>query len=296
MPDRKPLILIRGAGEHATGTAHRLFRSGFRVVLTEIPEPLPVRRTVAFATAVYAGSITVEGVTAHHYAALPAGFDWSHLPVLVDPEAACRTTLRPEVLVDARLLKRDIDTHSTDAPLVIGLGPGFVPGDNCHVAIETNRGHDLGRVLYDRAPEADTGIPGAIGGVTAQRCFRAPHAGIFRSERTIGETVAAGDTVGTVDATPVSAAIDGMLRGLLQSGIAVATGTKLGDIDPRGRQEYCATLSDKTRTISGGVLEAILAHSAAVPPSPCPLPPGAGEGICLSPLRGERNGLPETGS
>lgn len=251
-------VLVRGAGEHATGTAHRLFRCGFRVVMTEIAQPLVVRRPVSFAAAIFHGECIVEGVAARYYTTLPPGFDWSHVPVLVDPGADCRVALRPDVLIDARILKRNIDTAITDAPLVIGCGPGFVTGRNCHVAIETNRGHDLGRVIRDGEPEADTGIPGVIAGYAAERCFRAPGDGIFQSSREVGEMVVAGAVMGRVDEMPVIAAIGGVVRGLLYSGTTVTAGVKLGDIDPRGKREYCFTLSDKTRCISGAAVETIL--------------------------------------
>lgn len=251
-------VLVRGAGEHATGTAHRLFRCGFRVVMTEIAQPLVVRRTVSFAAAVFSGAAAVEGVTARCYESLPAGFDWSHVAVLVDPGADCRMVLRPDALIDARILKRNIDTTITDAPLVIGYGPGFSAGGNCHVAVETNRGHDLGRVIRNGETEADTGVPGVIAGYAAERCFRAPGDGIFRSEYEIGDMITAGTVVGAVDDLPVTAAISGVVRGLLYSGTAVPAGTKLGDIDPRGKRDYCFTMSDKTRCISGAAVEAIL--------------------------------------
>lgn len=254
------LVLIRGAGEHATGTAHRLFRCGFRVVMTEIAQPLVVRRPVAFAEAVFAGATTVAGVPARRYEALPDDFAWSHIPVLIDPACRARAVLRPEVLIDARILKRDIDTTIAEAPLVIGYGPGFRAGGNCHVAVETNRGHDLGALITDGETAADTGVPGRIAGYAAERCLRAPRAGVFVTGLAIGAAVAAGDVLGAVDGAPVIAAISGVLRGLLHSGIAVPAGIKLGDIDPRGKREYCFTLSDKTRAISGAAVEAILAR------------------------------------
>ncbi|HNW92672.1 MAG TPA: selenium-dependent molybdenum cofactor biosynthesis protein YqeB [bacterium] len=262
MPAAKPLVLIRGAGEHATGTAHRLFRCGLPVLMTEISQPLVVRRTVAFAAAVFAGACTVEGVVARRVDA-PAVGDGSFVPVLIAPDIRpVLAALRPAVLIDARILKRDIDTAITDAPLVIGYGPGFRAGGNCHAAIETNRGHHLGRIITAGETEPETGIPGAIAGYAAERCFRAPCAGVFTSPHAIGDTIAAGEVLGDVDGMPVTAAIGGMLRGLLHSGIRVPSGIKLGDIDPRGRREYCFTLSEKTRTISGGALEAILARFA----------------------------------
>lgn len=256
------LILVRGAGEHATGTAHRLYRAGFRVVMTELARPLVVRRTVAFATAVLEGRAEVAGVEARHVTSVPSGFDWAFVPVIVDPECVTRRELSPRVLVDARLLKRDVDTRTSDAPLVIGLGPGFTAGVHAHVVIETNRGHDLGALITIGEAEADTGVPGSIGGYTHERCLRAPAKGLFQSDRHIGEVVEAGAVLGTVAGIPLVAPIGGMLRGLLTPGLPVSAGAKLGDIDPRARREHCFTLSDKTRAISGGVLEAILAWRA----------------------------------
>ncbi|MBI4864659.1 MAG: EF2563 family selenium-dependent molybdenum hydroxylase system protein [Candidatus Riflebacteria bacterium] len=256
------LVLIRGAGDLASGTAHRLFRCGFRVVMTEVAEPLAVRRSVAFATAVYEGTATVCGVTARVAESVPATFDGGWIPVLVDPEASCRRTLSPPVLVDARLLKKGIETRLADAPLVIGLGPGFTAGVHAHAVIETNRGHDLGRIVTEGEAEPDTGIPGDIDGVTWQRFLRAPTDGVFESDRRIGDAVAAGDRVGSVQGAPVVAAVSGILRGLLRPGLRVPAGMKLGDVDPRARREHCFTLSDKARTVSGAVLEAILAWLA----------------------------------
>lgn len=256
------IILIRGAGEHASGTAHRLYRCGFRVVMTEIEQPLAVRRTVSFASAIYDKSITVCGVTARCVETVPTGRNWQYIPVIIDRDCRLRVELQPAALVDARLLKRDIDTRVTDADLVIGLGPGFRAGTHCHAVIETNRGHHLGSVITEGEAEADTGVPGNINGFTFQRCFCAPRSGRFTSDRQIGDRVNAGDILGTVNDVPVTAPLAGILRGLIYPGIMVAAGTKLGDIDPRNRPELCRTLSDKTRTISGGVLEAILAHTA----------------------------------
>jgi xanthine dehydrogenase accessory factor len=259
-----PLVLVRGAGEHASGSAHRLFRAGFPVVMTEIARPLAVRRTVAFAEAVFEGACTVEDVIARRIDVAPDSLARADLPpdaiaLLVDPELRSLAALRPEILIDARLKKREIETRASDAPLVIGLGPGFVAGHHADLVIETNRGHDLGRIITSGEAEPDTGVPGEIAGHTARRVFRAPRAGRFTSSRAIGELLAAGETVGTVDGEPVTVSIDGILRGLLRPGLEVDAGTKLGDVDPRARREHCFTLTDKTRAISGSVLEAILA-------------------------------------
>ena len=255
------LVLIRGAGDLASGVALRLRHSGFRVVMTEIGHPTTIRRTVAFSDAVTKGAARVEDVEARlapdaegALALLCEGL----LPVLVDPEAACRETLRPDVLVDAILAKRNLGTSITDAPIVIGVGPGFTAGEDCHAVVETMRGHTLGRVYYTGGPLPNTAVPGLIGGYAGERVLRAPADGVFTGLRSIGDTVRAGETVGTVDGVPMRATIDGVLRGLLADGVPVKKGLKSGDVDPRGRPEYCETVSDKALAIGGGVLEAIL--------------------------------------
>jgi xanthine dehydrogenase accessory factor len=256
-------VMIRGGGEMASGVAHRLFRAHLKVVMTEIPQPLCVRRTVSFCEALFEKAQEVEGVTARCVASpedVSAVWDGGMIPLLIDPEGISRDTLKPSVIVDAILAKKNIGTHTGDAPLVIGLGPGFWAGRDVDVVIETNRGHDLGRVIYDGPAEPDTGVPGAISGVAAQRVLRAPRDGHFRPAKQIGAMVAEGETVAWVEEEPVTTAISGVLRGLLREGITVQKGLKSGDVDPRGKRENCFTISDKARAIGGSVLEAILAH------------------------------------
>jgi len=252
-------VLILGAGEHASGTAHRLFRAGFTVAMTEVEQPLAIRRTVSFCTAVWEGEAVVEGVCGRCWrpgAALPRSLD--HVAVVVDPEAATIASWRPDVLVDARLLKRPGATSVTQAPLVISLGPGAVCGREAHVVIETHRGHDLGRVLEEGGAAPDTGIPGAVAGYAAERVLRAPIGGPFRGVRAIGDLLRAGDLVARVGDAEVRSGIGGVLRGLLRDGIHATPALKIADVDPRGDVAACFTLSDKTRAISGGVLETIL--------------------------------------
>jgi xanthine dehydrogenase accessory factor len=255
----RPLVVIKGAGDLATGVALRLHRAGFRVVMTEIATPTPVRRTVAFAEAVYDGSATVEGVEAI-LATGPedalAAVDGGKLVVLVDPRAAVVGALKPPLVVDAIIAKRNLGTRKDDAPAVVALGPGFTAGVDCHAVIETMRGHTLGRVLYQGEAIPNTGIPGEIGGKGAERVIRAPRAGVFLAARDIGDQVKAGDVVGHVEGEPVRALIDGVLRGLLRSGTAVTPGFKTGDVDPRAEREHCFTASDKALAVGGGVLEA----------------------------------------
>lgn len=264
MPDRLSdlKIVIRGAGEMATGTAWRLHRSNFRrILMTEIASPLAVRRLVCFCEAVHEGSWTVEGVRGVRIGRPEeAAGAWKEgfIPVLVDPPASCMEFLRPDIVVDAILAKRNTGTLIDDATLVIGMGPGFAAGKDVHYAIETNRGHDLGRLIHDGRTAPNTGVPGDIGGRTAERVIRAPAAGLFESPVTIGTMVREGEPVGTVAGREVRVRIAGTLRGLIRPGTPVQEGLKVGDVDPRGRLEYCATISEKARAIAGSVLEAIL--------------------------------------
>jgi xanthine dehydrogenase accessory factor len=253
---------IRGAGDLATGVAVRLWRSGFQVIMTEIDRPLTVRRRVAFSEAVFAGAVRVEDVIAQRANdAAEAGhmLTRNQIPVLVDPQAETLKQLSPDVLVDGIMAKRNLGTGLEDAPLVIGLGPGFTAGLHVHAVIETKRGHFLGRVLREGQAEADTGIPGAVMGYTGQRIVRAPDSGPFQSRLEIGALVQEGDCLGYVEAHPVPSPLTGVLRGLIHDGVEVRPGMKIGDVDPRGNQDACRTISDKALAIGGGVLEAILA-------------------------------------
>ncbi len=256
-------VLIRGAGDLASGVAHRLSRCHFRVLMTEIPRPQAVRREVAFSEAVYEGEKEVEGVVARLISSPDEVFGvWraGKLPLLVDPEARVRDVLKPDILIDAIIAKRNLGTKITDAPLVIGLGVGFWAGRDVHAVIETNRGHNLGRVIITGEAEADTGVPGVIAGFATERVLRAPGAGRFSTKKKIGDSVQAGDVVASVAGAPLKAMIDGIVRGLLRDGTQVHKGMKSGDIDPRGISENCYTISDKGRSIAGGVLEAILSR------------------------------------
>jgi len=259
------LVLIRGAGDLASGIALRLHRSGFDVVMTEIERPTAVRRTVAFCEAVVDGKQTVEDVTAvraeNREEALLC-LERGLIPVLVDPDCVCREHLRPDVLVDAILAKRNLGTRLTDAPIVIGVGPGFTAGEDCHAVVETMRGHTLGRAIYAGSALPNTAVPGLIGGFAGERVLRAPADGTFRAAAKIGDLVHAGDIAGYVAGEPMRCQIDGVLRGLIADGVPVTKGLKSGDVDPRAKVEYCYTTSDKALSIGGGVLEAILHFSA----------------------------------
>jgi xanthine dehydrogenase accessory factor len=263
VPISELMVLIRGGGEMATGIAHRLHRSHMRVLITEIATPTSVRRTVAFAEAVYEGAQTVEGVKAVRVDSSDeayAAWEQNQIPIFIDPEASIGKILKPVVIVDAIMAKKSGAAKLTDAPLVIGVGPGFIAGFDVHAVIESNRGHHLGRVIWDGAAECDTGIPASVDGYTASRVLRVPRNGIFSALRAIGDAVSAGEAVATVNGELIKAEISGQIRGLLRNGIQVEKGIKAGDIDPRGERGYCDSISDKSRAIAGGVLEAVL-HS-----------------------------------
>lgn len=257
------LILVKGAGEMATGVVCRLYGANLRrILMLETESPLAVRRQVSFCEAVHEGVQEVEGITAIRVtgaAELHAAWAAGQIAVRVDPRGDSVHALQPDVLIDATLAKRNLGLSIQDAGLVVALGPGFEAGRDCHVVIETNRGHDLGRLLRSGAAEPNTGIPGAIGGYTRERVLRSPEQGLFVAERGIGDLVQAGDLLGRVGDTAVTAPISGVLRGLIRPGCQVRKGLKIGDIDPRGEQSYCATISEKARAIGGSVLEAILA-------------------------------------
>lgn len=254
------LVVVKGAGDLATGVAYRLVRSGFPVVMTELAQPRVVRRTVAFAQAVFDGIATVEGVTARRVAIAQAiGVAWEgDVAIIVDPQAEVVPALRPGVVVDAIMAKRNTGTRRTDAPVVVALGPGFSAGLDVHAIVETNRGHRLGRVILDGEAEPDTGIPAPVNGHAADRVLRAPRDGVFAAAAGIGDRVAAGDVLGHVGGEPVLAPFDGCLRGLIHDGVTVHAAMKIGDVDPRATREHCFTISDKALSIGGGALEAVL--------------------------------------
>ena len=261
------MILIRGAGDIASGIAIRLYRSGFAVVMTDTALPTAIRRTVSFSGAITSGSQTVEDVTARlagsvdETAGILGGGD---IAVLVDEGCSCLEALRPDAVVDAILAKRNLGTAMDMAPVVVGVGPGFTAGVDCHAVVETMRGHTLGRVYYEGSALPNTAVPGLIGGYAGERVLRAPADGVFRQLREIGELVESGETVGTVDGKPMRCTISGVLRGILADGTPVTRGMKSGDVDPRGNVENCYTVSDKALAVGGGALEAVLKLTGAV--------------------------------
>ena len=256
------LVLIRGGGDLATGVAHRLHRAGFTVMITELPQPLAVRRAVSFAEAVYAERVTVEGVTARRAPDPMVGMAYTvmgEIHVVVDIHDTTLARMRPPIVVDARMAKRNLGTRLTDAKQVIGLGPGFTAGADCHAVVETNRGHTLGRVYWEGNAEPNTGEPEPVRGFAGTRVLRAPREGEFKGRLEIGDLARAGDVLASVDGEPIRAQFDGVVRGLLHDGLRVTAGMKVGDLDPRGVREYCFLISDKARAVGGGVLEAIFA-------------------------------------
>ena len=259
------LVLIKGAGDLATGVALRLWRAGISVVMTDLAQPTAVRRTVAFCQCIYDGTAAVEGVTARRVDTreeIRSCLRRGEIPVRADPEARLRTWFPFDAVVDAILAKRNLGTRLEDAPVVVALGPGFTAGVDCHAVVETQRGHDLGRVITRGSAQPDTGIPGAVEGYTVERLIRAGQDGIFQPQVRIGDLVARGDVVARVDGAPVYAQISGRVRGMLPDGLRVRTGMKAGDIDPRCERDLCHTVSDKARAVGGGVLEALLALGA----------------------------------
>ena len=264
MPDLKispPLVVLRGGGDLATGVAARLWRSGFWVVITEIEQPLAVRRLVALAEAVYANEFVVEDLRARRardVIEVQSFLSQGLIPVLVDPEATCRVQLRTAALVDGRMRKQPSELGIESAPLVIGLGPGFVAGENCHAVVETNRGHRMGRVIWNGTSEPDTQLPDSVGGHAATRVLRAPQSGVFEGRVLLGDRVRKGDLLAAVGSAELRAPFEGIVRGLLHDGVEVSKGLKVGDLDPRGDPALCRLISDKALAVGGGVLEALL--------------------------------------
>ncbi len=257
-------ICIKSGGDLATGVAARLYKAGFkRLVLLETERPLAVRRNVSFAEAVYNGTQTVEGITAQLCQSaddFESVFATGKIVIIVDPQWTTLQQISPDVVVDAILAKRNLGTTKNEAPLVIGLGPGFNAGQDVHCIIETNRGHFLGSTIYSGPAQENTGAPGVIAGYTVERVLWSPVAGTFKSDHQIGDILKQGEPLGFVDDLPVLSKLDGVIRGLLRSETPVQKGTKLGDVDPRGEVAYCSLVSEKSRAIGGGVLEAILHH------------------------------------
>jgi len=254
-------VVIKGAGEMASGIAHRLFMANItRVCMVDIQPPLCVRRQVSFCEAIFEQQVQVDGVTGilvRDRTGLAEAWVRKQLGVMVDPEWKIIVDLKPDVVVDAILAKRNLGTSKMEAPAVIGVGPGFSAPDVVHAVVESNRGRNLGRVIYDGTAEAYTGMPSIKSGFSWERVLRAPHAGMVRNAKSIGDSVKSGETVLYVGATPVQAMMDGTVRGLIRE-IQVSGKEKVGDIEPAGGCPDYGTISDKAIAIGGGVLDAIM--------------------------------------
>lgn len=254
-------ILIKGAGDLASGIACRLHECGYQIVMTDIAVPTAVRRTVAFSRAVYEDEAQVEnsiGRLCLDMSDIERAHENGEIAVIVDPDAEIISSYKPDAVVDAIIAKQNLGTTIDDAGIVIGVGPGFEAGKDCHCVVETKRGHYLGRCIYEGSAIPNTGVPGDIGGYTTERILRAPCSGVFEPTVNIGDRVNQGDICAQVNGEPMRSLITGVVRGLLQGGVLVTEGMKAGDVDPRCAPEHCLTVSDKARAIGGGVLEAIM--------------------------------------
>lgn len=256
-----PIVIVRGAGDIASGIIHRLYMSGFNVIALEIEKPLSIRRTVSFSEAIYDGETVVEGVKAIYADNIEIAqtiLRDGNVPVLIDEKALCIDQIKPVAVVDAILAKRNMGTNKYMAPITIGVGPGFCAGDDVDYVIETQRGHYLGRVIYNGCAALNTGIPGIVMGYGKERVIKSPQDGLIKHVRKIGDLVNEGDVVCYVGDEKVKASINGVVRGLIRENLFVSKGLKIGDIDPRAEVDYIYTISDKARAVAGGVLEALL--------------------------------------
>lgn len=261
-PADKDWIIVRGAGDLATGAVQKLWRAGFRPVLLETAEPLAIRRAVALSDAVYQGRHRVEDLTAVFCGEeeIEDVLARGEIPLLVDPEAAILKRFRPAVLVDAIIAKRNIGTRIGMGRFgTVGMGPGFEAGKDVSIVVETKRGHNLGRLIFEGFAAENTGIPGLIGGYDKERVIHAPASGTIRLVHDIGDLVKRGEVIAMIGGTAVKATLDGVLRGIIRGGLEVREGLKIADIDPRrDEQQNCFTISDKSRNLGGAVLEAVM--------------------------------------
>jgi xanthine dehydrogenase accessory factor len=258
------IVLIRGGGDLASGVALRLHRSGFKVVITELPKPLAVRRMASFSEAIYSGEMTLEGIVARRVNEVDDPLrilqilSKGRIPVIIDPEGKSIQTIHPSVIVDARMLKSAPEALRHTAKLYVGLGPGFIGGVNCNAAIETKRGPWLGRVLWEGPTQPDSGLPEIVKNKQAERMLHAPAEGRVITHKSIGDSIKQGDVIAEINGKSVVAAFNGILRGLIHPDVDVHVGMKIGDLDPRNDPDLCNHVSDKALAIGGGVLEAIL--------------------------------------
>lgn len=261
---KKDMIIVRGGGDLATGTIHRLWSAGFPVFVLEVPNPAAIRRQVSVCEAVYNGEVIVEGMRAVRVLDCSEAMQvivGGDVPVMADSEGESIRRMEPAVVVDAILAKINLGTRKDMAPLTIALGPGFEAGVDADFVVETKRGHNLGRIIRRGSAFPNTGIPGNIGGYTAERVIHSERAGVFRNVCKIGDIVEAGEEIARIECEdgscyPVPATITGIIRGLLRDGYPIPEGFKIADIDPRKEElKNCFTISDKARCIAGSVLE-----------------------------------------
>ena len=261
------LIVLRGGGDLASGIALRLHRTGFQLVILELEKPLAVRRTVSFSEAVYEGTQTIEGTTARLSSPdqLQVTIEAGEIPVLIDPQANMLrnpflTSPESTFVVDARLLKVAPEPLGVKVPLHIGLGPGFIAGENCHAVIETRRGHTMGRTYWSGSAQADSGEPEG----DHRRVLRAPRSGELISKAQIGDQLEEGQVIAEIQPEDgsenfsVLSPFKGVLRGLIRPGIRVTRNMKIGDVDRRNDPAICDLVSDKALAVGGAVLEAVL--------------------------------------
>lgn len=261
---KKNLIIVRGGGDLATGVIHRLYKCGYQVLILESKNPTAIRRMVSFSEAIYDGEAFVEGVLARRV----TNFDeckiaWAHkeIPIIADETGELISELKPSVVIDAIIAKRNIGTNKEMAPLTIALGPGFTAGYDVDYVIETKRGHRLGTIIDDGEAAPNSGIPGLIGGFGKERVIHSPESGIIKTFCKIGDIVEKGQVIAEIDETKVTATITGVLRGILRDDMMVPKGMKMADIDPRKEEkDNCYSISDKARCLSGSVIEVLLSE------------------------------------
>ena len=255
------LIIVRGGGDVATGSIQKLHRVGFKVLVLDIEKPTCIRKKVAVSQAIFDGKIQIEDILAEkasEFCQIEEIFDRGNIPVFVDPNVRVLEKLKPLALVDGIIAKKNLGTSKKMAPITVGLGPGFIAGVDCDVVVETNRGHDLGRVIFEGPASANTGNPGNIEGYTTERILRSPADGYLEIIKDIGDVVKKDEVVGKVNGHYLKSNLDGMIRGMINEGVYVNKDMKVGDVDPRVIPRNANTISDKARLIGGGVLEAVL--------------------------------------
>jgi len=256
------IVIIRGGGDLASGTIQKLHRSGFRVLVLEVAQPTSIRRDVSFSESIYQGEVQIEGITAKHVNSLSEienAWTSKKVPVIIDQQGEYIKIIKPKILVDAIIAKKNMGTTRDMADITIALGPGFIAGIDVDVVIETARGHDLGRLIFNGEAEKNTGIPGNIMGYSSERVIHSSCGGIMKNIADIGAVVQVDEVIAYIGETEIKATMSGILRGILRSGIIVTKGFKIADIDPRLSEKMnCYTISDKARNIAGGVLEAVL--------------------------------------